>query len=255
MARRRLHEVRPLCAAIHRQHRSRCSWDALRTTAISTEPDPSTECGRVSENISAMLRILDLHGNAARRRRSPDGSEDENVFDIRQGVAICIAAKLPRQQADRCRHARSVGTRETNIALLGKQPLARQLRTMLTPDAPYLLSSCRRHSTRRGIRRRDRASRTMLSLRQCWVRDASATISPLHLTKDELGERDRRFSSHFECRTRSKIETFGSDGRDWSYVECAQASRWRAKAKKISFGIVFTVLSTARWTYLHERDF
>ena len=37
--------------------------------------------------------ILDLHGNSKRKERSPDGSVDQNVFDIQQGVAISIFVK------------------------------------------------------------------------------------------------------------------------------------------------------------------
>jgi len=41
------------------------------------------------------IRIMDLHGNARKKERCPDGSKDENVFDIQQGVAICLMIKLP----------------------------------------------------------------------------------------------------------------------------------------------------------------
>lgn len=34
------------------------------------------------------ITAVDLHGNTKKRERSPDGSDDENVFDIQQGVAI-----------------------------------------------------------------------------------------------------------------------------------------------------------------------
>ena len=37
--------------------------------------------------------LLDLHGNSKRKERSPDGSRDQNVFDIQQGVAIGIFVK------------------------------------------------------------------------------------------------------------------------------------------------------------------
>ncbi|WP_419855268.1 type ISP restriction/modification enzyme [Candidatus Poriferisodalis sp.] len=37
--------------------------------------------------------LLDLHGNSKRKERSPDGSQDQNVFDIQQGVAIGIFVK------------------------------------------------------------------------------------------------------------------------------------------------------------------
>jgi len=39
--------------------------------------------------------IMDLHGNTKKKERCPDGSKDENVFDIQQGVAICLMVKLP----------------------------------------------------------------------------------------------------------------------------------------------------------------
>ncbi len=39
------------------------------------------------------IYILDLHGNTKKQEQAPDGSKDENVFDIQQGVAINIFVK------------------------------------------------------------------------------------------------------------------------------------------------------------------
>ena len=39
------------------------------------------------------IYILDLHGNSLKKEKCPDGSKDENVFDIQQGVAIAIFVK------------------------------------------------------------------------------------------------------------------------------------------------------------------
>ncbi len=39
------------------------------------------------------IYILDLHGNSLKKEICPDGSKDENVFDIRQGVAIAFFVK------------------------------------------------------------------------------------------------------------------------------------------------------------------
>ena len=39
------------------------------------------------------IYILDLHGNSKKKEKCPDGSKDENVFDIQQGVAIILAVK------------------------------------------------------------------------------------------------------------------------------------------------------------------
>jgi len=39
------------------------------------------------------IYILDLHGNSKKQEQAPDGSKDENVFDIQQGIAISIFVK------------------------------------------------------------------------------------------------------------------------------------------------------------------
>jgi len=39
------------------------------------------------------IYVLDLHGNYKKKEKCPDGSKDENVFDIQQGVAIILAIK------------------------------------------------------------------------------------------------------------------------------------------------------------------
>ncbi|WP_423907685.1 type ISP restriction/modification enzyme [Candidatus Spongiihabitans sp.] len=41
------------------------------------------------------LYFLDLHGNARKKETAPDGGQDQNVFDIQQGVAISILIKKP----------------------------------------------------------------------------------------------------------------------------------------------------------------
>ncbi len=60
------------------------------------------------------LYLLDLHGNSKKKERAPDGSKDENVFDIQQGVAIGIFVKrgLPYHTAA-VYHADVWGPRES----------------------------------------------------------------------------------------------------------------------------------------------
>lgn len=41
------------------------------------------------------IYVLDLHGSVKKKERAPDGSKDENVFDIEQGVAISLFVKRP----------------------------------------------------------------------------------------------------------------------------------------------------------------
>jgi hypothetical protein len=44
------------------------------------------------------MYIFDLHGDTKKKEIAPDGSKDENVFDIQQGVAIGLMVKLPTQE-------------------------------------------------------------------------------------------------------------------------------------------------------------
>lgn len=46
------------------------------------------------------IYVLDLHGNALMGETAPDGGADENVFDIRQGVVICLMVKLEKGASD-----------------------------------------------------------------------------------------------------------------------------------------------------------
>lgn len=39
------------------------------------------------------IHVLDLHGNSLKKETTPEGDKDENVFDIRQGVAISLFVK------------------------------------------------------------------------------------------------------------------------------------------------------------------
>lgn len=58
--------------------------------------------------------ILDLHGNSKKKEKCPDGSKDENVFDIQQGVAIGIFIKNQnKNESSTIHHAHLWGLRET----------------------------------------------------------------------------------------------------------------------------------------------
>jgi predicted helicase len=60
------------------------------------------------------MYVLDLHGNSLKRETCPDGSKDENVFDIRQGVAIAFFVKRNKgsQGLAKVHHANLWGLRE-----------------------------------------------------------------------------------------------------------------------------------------------
>ena len=82
-----------------------------------------------------LLRVFDLHGNANKKERSPDGSEDKNVFDIRQGVAICLATRGGSNVG--VGHSPLWGSREVKYAWLAKHSQSDTTFSPLTPDSPF----------------------------------------------------------------------------------------------------------------------
>jgi predicted helicase len=90
------------------------------------------------------LYIVNLHGNARRKERAPDGSPDENLFDIQQGVAILIAIRNPDNFAEPAESAPVWycdvwGVREEKYDLLRTATLESIRWTPLTPRAPMYL--------------------------------------------------------------------------------------------------------------------
>jgi len=80
------------------------------------------------------LRVLDLHGNANKKERSPNGSEDKNVFDIRQGVGICIATR--DDGTSTVEHADIWGLRGDKYAWLDAHSIGTASLTPLHPRSP-----------------------------------------------------------------------------------------------------------------------
>ena len=62
------------------------------------------------------IYILDLHGNSLKKEKAPDGSKDENVFDIQQGVAIAFFIKAQKSKSKINRSSRNLWIkRNTNM--------------------------------------------------------------------------------------------------------------------------------------------
>ncbi|MCX5649043.1 MAG: N-6 DNA methylase [Planctomycetota bacterium] len=87
------------------------------------------------------IYILDLHGNYRKKETSPDGSKDENVFDIQQGVAIGIFVKDGSRKGEpaRVHHADLWGLREAKHAALFERNLSDTDWADLEPRAPFYL--------------------------------------------------------------------------------------------------------------------
>jgi predicted helicase len=71
------------------------------------------------------IYILNLHGNKNRRTITPNGQRDENVFDIRQGVAIGLFVKNREQESPASvYYAELWGNRETKYDYLNSNSVS-----------------------------------------------------------------------------------------------------------------------------------
>ena len=87
------------------------------------------------------IYLLDLHGNSKKKEKSPDGSKDENVFDIQQGVAIGLFVKRGKSQDKPAQvyHTDLYGTRESKYAVLAEYDISSSPWEKLHPQAPFYL--------------------------------------------------------------------------------------------------------------------
>ena len=86
------------------------------------------------------LYLLDLHGNAKKQERTPDGRKDENVFDIQQGVAIGLFVKHKGNSGlGRVFHADVWGGRMDKYDYLATHTVETTEWTKLTPKSPQYL--------------------------------------------------------------------------------------------------------------------
>lgn len=72
--------------------------------------------------------VLDLHGNSNKKETSPDGSKDENVFDIKTGVSILIGVKTGKKtegSLGRVLKANLYGLREKKFEGLDKGSISK----------------------------------------------------------------------------------------------------------------------------------
>jgi predicted helicase len=65
------------------------------------------------------IHVYNLHGSEKKKEQTPDGGKDQNVFDIRQGVAIILAVRPEGWKGiGRVKHADLWGTRDVKYKTL-----------------------------------------------------------------------------------------------------------------------------------------
>jgi hypothetical protein len=80
---------------------------------------------------------FDLRGSTKKAELAPEGIQDQNVFDIQQGVAITLALLTKRGNRSQVLHANLWGSREHKYSCLNKLNVHATEWLLLDPSSPY----------------------------------------------------------------------------------------------------------------------
>ena len=83
------------------------------------------------------IYILDLHGNSLKKETTPEGGKDENVFDIRQGVAIAIFIKNKKAKKTKVFHLDNYGLQGEKYKWLDQHKFNRKNYHEIKPESPW----------------------------------------------------------------------------------------------------------------------
>jgi predicted helicase len=84
------------------------------------------------------ISVLDLHGNNRKKETAPDGSKDENVFDIQQGVAIHFMVKKDGTKK-RIQRGDLYGLRNKKYEWLDDNCLYKNGYDEISPQSPFYI--------------------------------------------------------------------------------------------------------------------
>lgn len=170
------------------------------------------------------IYVLDLHGNSKKKEVCPDGSQDKNVFDIQQGVAISIFIKYEHSQQKLATvyHADLWGMREVyeNKELVGgkyhwlaENDISSTDWKILNPEFEFYLFQPQNINLKSEYENFTKITDILLvnSLGVATARD-NLTIQ---FNQDEIWETINKFIDLLPEDARSYFD-LGKDVRDWS---------------------------------------
>ncbi len=164
--------------------------------------------------------VLDLHGNAKKKKVTPEGKPDKNVFDIQQGVSIIIGVKKKNgaKGLSEVMHGDLWGARAAKYEVLARANLKAPIFTKLDSPAPQHPLVKRDFETQESYDKGIKISKFMPvnSVGIVTARD-SLTIDE---DRDRLWQRIQSFAALDPEVAREKYK-LGKDVRDWQ-VEFAQ---------------------------------
>ena len=201
------------------------------------------------------IRLLDLHGNAKKKERAPDGTKDENVFDIQQGVAIALFVKRGGNGPAQVFHAdlwgeRQAGPNGGKYGWLAANDVATTDWAALAPKPPLYLFVPRDEALwdeyRAGAKLTD-----IFPVHSVGIVTARDRLA-IQWTADDMRRVAGEFASLSEESARSRYG-LGADVRDWKVSWAQEDVRSHPDADAHIAPVLYRPFDT-RFTYYTGRS-
>ncbi|MBA4348527.1 MAG: DNA methyltransferase, partial [Thermodesulfovibrio sp.] len=141
------------------------------------------------------IRILNLHGNSRIGEKCHDGSKDENVFDIQQGVSIAIFVKDKKHKGlGRVFYQDVYGLHEKKYSYLNKYDITSTKWIKLQPSEPYYFFVEKDFAEQAGYEQ-------FLSIQDIFIQSSSGVKTHrdhfvVGFTKEDIIQKMRTFTSN-----------------------------------------------------------
>jgi hypothetical protein len=156
------------------------------------------------------MYFLDLHGNAKKKEKAPDGSKDENVFDIMQGVCISLLIKS-KSNKSQLNNAEYFGTREVKYTSLLNDSFAKLDWKQITSSKQNLFIA--QDNALSSRYEKHYSIQDMFSLSNVGIVTARDSLT-IQDTKDKMMEVVKDFANLSIEDARERYD-LGPDSRDW----------------------------------------
>lgn len=171
------------------------------------------------------IYTIDLHGNSKKKEKCPDGSKDENVFDIMQGVSINIFVKTGEKAKDelgKVYHKDLYGLREDKYEFLNTHTLGSVGYDELQPQAPMYFFVPKELGLMSGYEKGVKVTE-LFSLSSTGVLTANDSLN-ISFTHDEQLQKIKDLLELKEDSWRIKNGR-SKDSRDWKYADARNDAR------------------------------
>ncbi len=194
------------------------------------------------------MYIVDLHGNSKKKEIAPNGSKDENVFDIMQGVSINIfvkTGKKKKSQLARVFHYDLYGNRNAKYDFLHTNSIKSIPFTELPNKSPYYFFVPKDYEIEKNYKKGFKIDDLMpINTTGITTHRDNFTIS---YSKKELKEVIEDFLYLDDEDARKKFN-LGKDVRDWK-VTYAKEDLKNSYPNKGSFAKITYRPFDTRWTF------